>query len=419
MHRLSDAVIVFDEIQTLPVNCARLFVNAVNVLLAYCGTTVILCTATQPLLHRLPEKGRGVLALGPEQEIMPDVEGLFDSLRRVEIIDRTRPLGWSVEQVADFAREEETRAGSCLVVVNTKDWAKRLSQTLGTDGREGLYHLSTDMCPAHRMEVLDAMRIRLKDKKRVICISTQLIEAGVDISFGAVIRLLAGMDSILQAAGRCNRNGEDACGLVTIVNADRENLGSLSAIEAGQACSRLVLQEFRKNPASLGGDLTHPKVVECYFQYYFFDRRREMDYPITDLASGVTDTLFNLLSCNPKLPVSGGNVLRLRQSFSTAGRLFKVIDTPTQGIIVPFGDGKELITELCAVNHPLEEGRLLRQAQRYSVNVFPHVFKKLQEDRAVHETQSGSGIIHLDPQYYSLEFGVSTTPIGKMEFLNA
>lgn len=419
MHRMANAVIVFDEIQTLPINCARLFVNAVNVLVAHCGATVVLCTATQPLLHRLPDPALGVLMLSPEQEIMPNVEALFDSLRRVEIVDRTRPSGWSVEQVANLAREKRTRTNSCLVVVNTKDWAMRIYQALAAAGEEGLHHLSTDMCPAHRMDVLKAVHTRLNKKQREICISTQLIEAGVDISFGSVIRLLAGMDSILQAAGRCNRNGESSCGIVSVVNADQEYLDSLQSIKVGQDCSALVLREFRDDPVSLGGTLTHPSVVERYFKYSFFERRREMDYPVRDSESGVTDTLFNLLSCNPKLPVAGGNVLRLRQSFATAGRLFKVIDAPTQGIIVPYGEGKKLIIDLCSSLHPIEQGQLLRRAQRYSVNVFPHTFEKLQEVKAVFETQPGSGIFHLDQQYYSKEFGISTTPVEEMETLFA
>jgi len=126
MHRLAGAVIVFDEIQTLPVNCAHLFCNAVNFLVRECGASVVLCTATQPLLDRLARPELGVLSLGPRCELMPERDALFDQLKRTEILDETKPGGWSRAEIADLAIAELRRAGSCLVVVNTKAWARAL-----------------------------------------------------------------------------------------------------------------------------------------------------------------------------------------------------------------------------------------------------------------------------------------------------
>lgn len=417
MHRLANAVIIFDEIQTLPVNCVHLFCNAMNFLVLECGASVVLCTATQPLLDRLARPELGALALGPERELMPDKEDLFQKLKRVEILDETRPTGWTVREVADLAAREYQRTGSCLVVVNTKRWARELHEECVRRGLAGVRHLSTDMCAQHRLGVLDSMRKELDAKLPVLCISTQLIEAGVDISFGAVIRFLAGLDSMVQAAGRCNRNAENesgALGQVHVVNPEKENLSSLKEIQVGRDVSLRVLSEFRRDPASLGGSLLHPKAMERYFTYAFFDRRDEMAYPVSAEKAGRDDTLFNLLSCNPRNPGNMRTHLTLRQSFATAGKLFQVIDAPTQGVLVPYGEGGTLIAELCGVFDPHQEKALLRRAQRYCVNVFPNVLKGLQEAQALHETQTGSGIWYLDARHYSKQLGLSVTMVEEM-----
>ena len=207
MHNLARSVIVFDEVQTVPVRCLRLFCNAVEFLVGQCGASAMLCTATQPRLGNLPEPLLGSLDLGPEQEIMPDVSGLFRELRRTDFIDHCSKR-LSAEAVAELAREELDGSGSCLVVCNTKKMAETL-YALCPEGK-GLrrYYLSTNLCPAHRMDRLEAMRADLDAGRPVLCVSTQLIECGVDISFRSVIRLAAGLDSILQAAGRCNRHAD-------------------------------------------------------------------------------------------------------------------------------------------------------------------------------------------------------------------
>lgn len=417
MHRLAGAVIVFDEIQTLPVNCAHLFCNAVNFLVRECGASVVLCTATQPLLNRLARPELGVLFLDPQCELMPQQDAYFSKLKRTEILDDTKPGGWSVAEIAGLAIGELRRAGSCLVVVNTKRWARDLYEECAARGITEVRHLSTDMCAAHRLGVLDEMRAQLKAGRPVLCVSTQLIEAGVDISFGAAIRFLAGLDSIIQTAGRCNRNGEGKDGRpgqVHVVNPDRENLSRLREIQTGRQMALRVLDDFRKEPDSLGGSLLHPKAMERYFTYAFFNRRDEMAYPVGAKDAGHGDTLFNLLSCNPLNPGNMRAPLALRQSFATAGEIFTVIDAPTCGVLVPYGEGAELVAQLCGAFHPQQEKALLRRTQRYAVNVFPNVFKTLCDAKALHETQKGSGIWYLDARHYSGRFGISATEVEEM-----
>lgn len=239
MHQLANAVLIFDEIQTLPVNCVHLFCNAMNFLVEHCGSTVVLCTATQPLLNRV-DQSKGALKFTKDDDLMPDVKGLFDDLKRVEVMNQRKPGGWTDEEIARLALDEVVQSGSCLVIVNTKKSAQALYRLCREAGGIQHFHLSTSMCPAHRKEILDKIRKLLDDESPVLCVSTQLIEAGVDVDFGAVIRYTAGLDSIAQAAGRCNRNGKQKdtdgnpkAGRVHVVNPAVENVDRLKDIQCG------------------------------------------------------------------------------------------------------------------------------------------------------------------------------------------
>ena len=175
----------------------------------------MLCTAAEPLLDKIEPKSRA-LSITTEQKMIPDTRQLFDDLKRVEVKDKTKVGGWTNNEIKELASQKVVDSGSVLIVVNTKTSARDIYLQCKQINNVETYHLSTNMCPAHRMAVLDQIKSCLKPwdyrlhgpPKPVICISTQLIEAGVDISFGSVIRSLAGLDSIAQAAGRCNRHGE-------------------------------------------------------------------------------------------------------------------------------------------------------------------------------------------------------------------
>lgn len=422
MHQLANAVLIFDEIQTLPIRCVHLFNNAMHFLVEQCGSTVVLCTATQPLLNEV-DAVKGTLRVPKGNEIMPDRRKLFDDLKRVEVINRRKPGGWTAPEIAELAVEETLRAGSCLVIVNTKNAAKALySQAKGL-GDFALYHFSTDMCPAHRKAILSEIRAKLDTKQQILCFSTQLIEAGVDVDFGAVIRFTAGLDSIAQAAGRCNRNGAREIGQVHVVNPQDENLDKLPDIKIGKEKAERVLNDYEADPEKYGYNLTGPEAMEWYYRNYFFDRARDMDYPVSASDVGHNDTLLELLSGNRQAVAEHGRRsgrgpnIYLRQSFMSAAKAFKAIDSPTRGVIVPYGDaGKKLISELCASYEVEKQFDLLRQAQQYTVNVFPYILEKLQDAGAIHPIQDGVDILYLsDSRYYSQEFGLTTEPTGNME----
>jgi len=427
MHQLANAVIIFDEVQTLPIKCVQLFNTAVNFLVNNCSSTVVLCTATQPLLDKIEPQPRA-LTITAEQQIVSDVKQLSDDLKRVEIYDKRKVGGWNNNEIKELAGQKVVESGSVLIVVNTKTSAREIYQQCKQISNVEIHHLSTHMCPAHRMAVLDQVKACLSDKKPVICISTQLIEAGVDISFGSVIRFLAGLDSIVQAAGRCNRHNEKypAMGEVYIINPAEENIDSIEDIRVGKEKSERLLDEFRANPERFGSSILSPEAMEQYYKYYFYQRANEMNYPISSKsAAGREDNLFNLLSVNK---VSVEEYIRinkkypeipLRQAFMSAAKSFGVIETAARGIVVPYGkEGKEIINKLCSVQELEKQYKLIRRAQRYSVNVLPNVLKKLQDQQAVHEVQDGSGVLYLDERYYSDEFGLSNVPVKDMVFLD-
>lgn len=422
LHQLANSVLIFDEIQTLPINCTHLFCNAINFLTQHTKTTTVLCTATQPLLNNLKNSKKGQLEIPPENELVVDKHKLFEDLRRVNIINQCKVGGWSGQEIAALAINEYKEKGSCLVIVNTKAWAKDLYQLCESQvDADAVYHLSTGQYPEHRRELLKKIRDRLTNDLPVLCFSTQLIEAGVDVDFSSVIRFLAGLDSIAQAAGRCNRNGKRSISTVTVVNPDQETIDLLKDIKIGQEKAIRVFSESKDN------DMLSPDKMDRYFQYYFYDRSNDMDYPLKGKDLVREDSLLTLLSDNDKNIGRGRFVSRpnklplMVQSFMEAGKAFKAIDAPTHSVIIRHGEGKVLVNQLCAVTKEFnasEYYRLLKKAQKYSVNVFPNVWNALKEKGAVYETQEGEGIFYLDERYYSDAFGLSTEPAALADFYN-
>lgn len=343
-------------------------------------------------------------------------------------MDRRKPTGWTNEEIITLALEEIDLAGSCLVVVNTKEAARTLRLLCERSTDLEIYHLSTHMCPAHRTAVLDKIRNHLAadTRDRVLCFSTQLIEAGVNIDFGSVIRFAAGLDSIGQAAGRCNRHGRRPTGRVHVVNPRDESLDRLPDIRVGRDITARVMDDFQHDAEAFDGSLIGPAAMKWYYRNYFFARAASMDYPVPAQSLGHNDSVLNLLSINSMAVAEHGRQngkapdFYFRQSFMAAARAFKAIDTPTRGVIVPYeAEGREIIADLCAAYMPDKESDLLRRAQQFSVNVFPHTLVRLTDAGAVREIVEGTGILSLDSRFYSREFGVSETPVEDMELLHA
>ncbi|MBN2319631.1 MAG: CRISPR-associated helicase Cas3' [Acidobacteria bacterium] len=417
MHQLANAVIVFDEIQTLPIKCVHLFNNAINFLVDHCGSTVVLCTATQPLLGSVDEI-KGALRLSKENELMPEIGKLFTDLKRVHVHDCRKSPGWTYSEIAALAVDQVKQSGNCLVVVNTKKAARLIFEEANKEGYE-VFHLSTGMCPAHRKQTLKTIRQRLSDKEPTICISTQLIEAGVDIDFRSVVRMLAGLDSIAQAAGRCNRNGSPEFGNVFIVNPIEESLDYLKDIAVGKEKSVRVLDDYKTEPLKYDCDRIGPKLLDWYYQNYFYDRKDFMDYPVN---AGRNDTLLNLLSTNHLAVDEFGRANKtmpdivLKQSFMMAAKLFRSIDAPSRSVLIRYGkEGNELVCQLCSAFEVEKQYALIKKAQQYSVNLFPYEFEELSKKESLYRVQEGTEIFYLDNAHYSKITGLSLEPVNREE----
>ena len=408
---LCDSVVVIDEVQTVPGRYLSLFNLAVNFLSQICGVTFVLCSATQPCL----EAAAHPLLQGME-DIVPYNEELWRPFRRTELVCAPdMPLS----DIPAFARSVLDRVDSLLIVCNKKDEATYLFRELKEEGLL-CFHLSASMCTAHRRLVLENIYRALENRKRkgnkVVCVSTQVIEAGVDISFSSVIRLTAGMDSIVQAAGRCNRNGESSeAAQVFIVNCTDEKLTSLKEIQMGKAAAVDTITVYQKQPERFGCDLTSDSAIAYYYKCLYGKMAEGyQDGAVPELRQ----TLFSLLSDNPSYANEDNNSYGkffLLQAFRTAGNAFHVFDKDTQTAVVPFMEGEELIAEAAAWQYPPNDTVLsdwLERAKPYTVTLYEFQKKKL--------VQNGMyaiyGIPILQPFQYDDDTGV-TLEVGNMDFM--
>ena len=201
LHNLQDSIVIFDEIQTLPVHLAECTMKMLNDMLHLCRCSILFCTATQPNFQTRSDF-KGI------DHIVPLVENpmaIFAATKRVEYYPIADYEVQSIDSIAQKVCEEKE---SVLIVCNTKKKAKALFDSIKEKGNMQVLHLSTNMCQKHRMAVIDKVKSKLKNGEKLILCSTQLIEAGVDMDFPIVFRELAPLESIIQSAGRCNREGK-------------------------------------------------------------------------------------------------------------------------------------------------------------------------------------------------------------------
>ncbi|WP_223066865.1 CRISPR-associated helicase Cas3' [Paenibacillus caui] len=416
LHQLSNAVIIFDEVQSVPPKCVSLFNAALNFLHFLGRSSLVLCTATQPALDFVKYN----LHLPEQAEMIENLDEVGKAFKRVELIDCTTPSGWETEQLTSFIQEKMLEVNSVLVILNTKSAARKLFVQLNkeewtSESGVRLFHLSTNMCAAHRKEVLSEVNQALEAKERVVCVSTQLIEAGVNISFACVVRSLAGLDSIAQAAGRCNRHGKDPLRQVYIVKSADENLMRLPEIKIGAEKTERLLREFQKKPELLGHDLLSATAMELYFKYYYEHIKEELNYRIPKLGKN----LFDLLDRNKDLFASYGNKhgknsgILSRPAFATAEQYFEVINNAATSVLVPFNTEAESL--ILALNGDLEIrelGDLMRKLQPYVVNVYDHELKKLEKNGDIYPLLNGH-VLTLRETAYSKEFGVESEGEGE------
>jgi CRISPR-associated endonuclease/helicase Cas3 len=342
LHRLANSVIILDEVQALPTHVLDPILAGISELAQHYGSTIVLSTATQPTFDLLKPFHNL-----PATNLIADPAPYFHQLSRVTY-DRSHlaePLAW-----ADLAQRIESEV-QVLVIVNTKQDALDLVKLLPDVSHR--FHLSTALCGAHRKAVLDSVRDRLSTNQACWLVTTQLVEAGVDIDFPLVWRALAPLESIVQAAGRCNREGRlDQPGRVMIFRSEGDHLPPGAYTRAtGQA--RTTLSE---HPETRPDDLA---LLEIYFTQLY------------DLY-GQDGTDREQIQA-----------FRESRAFRTVSERFRLINDDTISVIVPYGDARQQteIDALCQrLRLPWEPHRMiLRQLQPFMVNLYLHQAQRFQQ----------------------------------------
>lgn len=389
MRALTDSVIIIDEVQSLPQKTIAMFNMAINFLSMYCNATIILSSATQPCFEELDWP----IKFSEQPDMVRLDKQQLQVFERADIIDKTTPYGMELEELADFCSFCMKEQESLLVICNTKSEAQKMYEKMEVVAEsEGWYicHLSTSMCQKHRMYVLEELQEKLfklqeglhnqNKTQKVLCISTQLVEAGVDFSFECVVRVLAGIDNLAQAAGRCNRSNEyDHKGKVYLINLKNENLSMLKEIVNAQNSTRNVLidKSVEKEESLIGEWATKQ------FYHYLFqgkDVRRNIKYPIENYGVlFLADLLANKNEYTHKNEYSF-----LQQPFKTAGKKYQVFDDQTFDVLVPYEDGKVLIESL----RDMEENefflpaleQIIKKVKRYTISIYQWQKDKLWEE---------------------------------------
>lgn len=372
LHNIANSVIIFDEAQMIPSNNLRPCVAAIAELVRAYNATAVLCTATQPAIDEMLleySKKESVV------ELCPDVDGMFEKFRRTSFEKEGRLT--TDELVSRLESQQQV-----LCIVNTRKFAQEVYEALPSEGR---FHLSTLMCPVHRKQKLDEIRERLKSGKTCRVVSTSLIEAGVDVDFPRVFREMAGLDSILQAAGRCNREGKRSAesSIVTVFESENK-VNKLIAVNR-DAAEETVRDWTQPNTTS---------TIERYFKAY-------RDFLRNDDKSGViTASEKGISGCG--LP------------FEWIAKEFKLIDQNTFAVYIPIGEGKELVSRL----REGERSRgLYRRAGMYSVSVYQNQFDSLINAGAAEPFGEDAAFL-TDCSLYSDEKGLSTDVDGGSALFN-
>jgi CRISPR-associated endonuclease/helicase Cas3 len=338
LHNLAKSVIILDEVQKLPVEYMTPCLLALRELASGYGATIVLCTATQPAIQRQSDFTIGLEEI---REIIPEPRRLYVALKRVEIKD----LG----EMGDEGLAARLRAEpQVLCIVNTRGHARQLFKQIAEE--QGAIHLSAAMCPQHRSEVLQAVRALLAEGKPCHVVSTQLVEAGVDLDFPVVYRSLAGLDSIAQAAGRCNRNGRFERGITYLFRSEHGRSEAFLR-DTANATAQLLGDETTKEP--LYQDILSLEAVQHYFELYYWSQQQRWD------THGILDHFK--MENRRELPFLFG--------FKSAAESFRLIEDGGRPVIIPWHEEGRQLCERLRGPWLMPRVSLLRALQRYTVQV--------------------------------------------------
>jgi CRISPR-associated endonuclease/helicase Cas3 len=352
IHNLARSIIILDEVQTLPLHLLVPILDVIQELVDNYETTVVLCTATQPALGR----GPFLKGLNGIRDIIPCSKKYFVDLQRVDYFIPACTEKWSWDRVADEMRQYH----QCMVVVNTKKDALSLLSAMGD---RKVLHLSTLMCGAHRRRALDEVRRRLQGGLPCQLVSTQVVEAGVDLDFPVVMRAIGPLDRIVQAAGRCNREGKLADVEGNLVNGQviifEPEEGSLP-----RGAYRSATDEARIIISSAKSDLHDPDLYEKYFYKLYQD----VETDAKDIQK-LRDTKLN---------------------FEQIAQKFEMIDSPTVPALVNYIPDERTVNR---IKDQLKFGQvsreLVQEMQPYLVNIYQDQVDRLMRDGLIQQLAEG------------------------------
>lgn len=361
LHNISNSVLILDEVQTLPTDFLQPIVDTLDTYQRLFGTSVLFTTASQPVLegeHQGTNPSIKLKGLSHIEEIIPKELVLHNRLRRVALdIDETPK---TYDDVSDMLMQHDR----VLCIVNTRRDAKEIFDRLPAEGIR--IHLSRMMCPAHLSEKIKEMKDALADSnnKVVRVVSTQLIEAGVDLDFPVVFRQEAGLDSILQAAGRCNREGKLPLCTTYVIS-----------LSAEHSLPRGFITQCNNARLNMGGkhDWFSPDAMTNYFKQ-LYSRIQSFD------RKDMTHYLYNMREL----------------MFETAAQEFRLIDDATKSVIINWEDSFDLVEQL------KREGpsyTLMKQLSQYSVNLRKHDLDRMLQNGIVEEIIEGVYVASERKQY--------------------
>ncbi len=381
LHNIADSVVLFDEVQTLPTHLLTPVLSVFRELATHYGVTFVFSSATQPAFRKSSSLPDG---FAPDElhEIVPEPEAIYQALQRVDYKFDLTPLNF--DELSDKLLAER----QCLCILNLTRHAYELWKCLDlkiSSPQDRPIHLSSAMCPAHRLAVIHHIRRLLHDGKPCRVISTQLVEAGVDIDFPVVWRAMGPLDSIVQAAGRCNREGRPVRGCVHVFTPMENRLPSgIYRTATDQTANTLATLRCEGGKDSIGDTLaSDPHLFTGYFTSLY-------QLAVTDGAGIQHD--------------------RREFRFRSVAEKAKVIDDDGCGIVIPIGKGRHVVEairnrEVCAGEHRFTR-QDLRKLQRYMVNIRKRDFAFLQSHGLVSELLPNLGVFVLDMAQYDKNLGV-------------
>ncbi len=404
LHHLTNAVVLIDNLSSIPVKYSKLFTGAVQYLYHRGNSTVVLGSAVPPD----PAIAGWRPFLSPEPEMIPDVNRYFQEFRRVRVVD-CRQKGEGCRELVDFVQQLIPQKRSILIVLNTKDRARHVFEYLRSRIAERyplrLRFLSSDLCPAHRLQILRKLKEELEQEAPVICVSTPLIETGANCSFDCVIRQLTGLHAIVQSFGLQNRHGRNSPddSLAYIIRLQEEHPNTSQDIHRGEEQAALLLDRYQKNPGEFQENLLSPPAIRLYDQYLYQDTglQNSMSYPL-EQGDGLPDSIYAMLTQNQMKngygTRHGSCPLLFSYLLGTAASEFQAEDDRA-AVIVPYGASLEWFKQY-RKEASLEKKQLcLQHLQQFVVSVHAVQLENL-------EVQELEGLLLLKEGYYDNVLGM-------------